>query len=435
MTPCRAAAWGLDASRGYGRMLSYTPMRPGRMTVASGSGGELARVVHPAVEMIRDSQVPDLMSQIRPQWQAKDLIVRVGRLMEVDPSSACQRLLNAAIADLREKINIAGLDIARDVAKANKLPSVERAEDVENYSTTNIIDLSYRMGLLTRPQWRRLSRCYEIRRDLEHEDSEYEAGIEDCVYIFSTCIEAVLSQDPVTLIKVSEVKDVVEAAGPVTADPVLVEDFQHAPDTRQLEIEKFLFSTATDDEQLDLVRQNAFTLIGALADVARPQVTLELAKYVQEKVGRRSALTELQVRVAAAAGILPYLRKPQRRAFFRAYLDQLKLTGHHWSKNATHGGLLRKLREFGGLSAIPEEELREILKWMVLCYVGEPGGRGMGMNRKVFYSNSGAPLITEIIQDAPDGLATMLAELATDAESSTGLRPECPCGAALSRST
>lgn len=157
--------------------------------------------------MIQDSGVPQLMTRIRPQWQSKGLIERVRRLMMVDPSSACQRLLNATIADLREKINIAGLDIARDAAKANKLPSVERPEDIENYSTANIIGLSYRMGLLTRPEWRRLSRSYEIRRDLEHEDSEYEAGVEDCVYVFKTCIEAVLSRDPVTLIRVSEVKE------------------------------------------------------------------------------------------------------------------------------------------------------------------------------------------------------------------------------------
>lgn len=376
-------------------------------------GRELS-VVHPDVEMIQDSGVPQLMSQIRPQWQSKGLIERVRRLMVVDPSSACQRLLNAAIADLREKINIAGLDIAREAAKANRLPSVERPEDIENYSTANIIELSYRMGLLTRPEWRRLSRSYEIRRDLEHEDSEYEAGVEDCVYIFKTCIEAVLCRDPVTLIRVSEVKEVIEAAGPATADPGLVEDYEHAPDTRQLEIAKFLFSTATNDEEPDLVRQNAFTMIGGLVDVTRPSVIVELAKHVQEKIGRRTPLTELQVRVAEAAGVLPYLRKAQRRAFFSDYLSQLHATGHHWSGNASHGGLLRKLREFGGLRAIPDEELREILKWMVLCYIGEPGGRGMGMNRKVFYSNTGAPLIAATIQEASDVAAPVLAGLGAD---------------------
>ncbi|MEV4001939.1 hypothetical protein [Actinomadura sp. NPDC049753] len=388
--------------------------RNGRTNVANEPGSEVAVIVHPDVEVIQDSGLPELMSRIRPQWQSKGLIERVRRLMAVDPSSACQRLLNAAIADLREKINIAGLDIARDAAKASKLPSVERPEDIENYSTHNIIELSYRMGLLSRPEWRRLSRSYEIRRDLEHEDSEYEAGVEDCVYIFKTCIEAVLSRDPVTLIRVSEVKKVIETAGPATADPSLVEDYQHAPDSRQLEIGKFLFSTATSDDEPDLVRQNAFTMTGILAEVTRPAVTVELAKHVQDKIGRRTPLTELQVRVASASGVLPYLRKPQRRAFFAAFLEQLNRIGHHWSSTTAHGDLLRKLQEFGGLQAIPDQELREILKWMVLLYVGEPGGRGMGVNRKVFYSNSGAPLVASIIQDAQEIARPILIELGSD---------------------
>ncbi|MER5337847.1 hypothetical protein [Micromonospora sp. NPDC002717] len=311
------------------------------------------------------------------------------------------------------EIKIAGLDIAGDAAKAHKLPTVERSEDIDNYSTTNVINLSYRMGLLSRPEWRRLSRSYDIRKDLEHEDSEYEAGVEDCVYIFKTCIEAVLSRDPVTLIRVHEVKQVIETAGPATADPELVEDFAHAPDTRQLEISKFLVSTATNDGEPDLVRQNAFTLLGTLSEVTRPSVIVELAKHFQEKI-RRNVLTDLQVRVANAAGILPFLRKAQRRAFFESYLDQLNRTGYHWAQNTSHGALLRNLQEYGGLKAIPEETDREVVKWMVLCYVGEPGGRGMGVNRKVFYSNSAAPLIEAIIEINPDISGRHLKALSAD---------------------
>ncbi len=212
---------------------------------------------HPAVDVVAASDVPALMGLIRPQWQAKGLIERVRRLLPVDPSSACQRLLNAAVADLRDKIKIAGLDIAKGAAAAHRLPPVERADDVDNYSTAKLIDLSYRMGLLTRPEWRRLTRAYDIRRDLEHEDSEYEAGVEDCIYIFKTCIEAVLAKDPVNLIRVAEIKEVVEAAGPAVADLQLVEDYEHAPETRQLEILKFLVSTSLNDSEPELVRQNA----------------------------------------------------------------------------------------------------------------------------------------------------------------------------------
>lgn len=247
----------------------------------------------------------------------------------MDPSSACQRLLNASIADLREKIKIAGLDIAKEAAVAHRLPPVERPDDVDNYSTAYIIDLAHRMGLLSRPEWRRMTRVYDIRRDLEHEDSEYEAGIEDCIYIFKTCIEAVLAKDPVSLIRVAEVKDIVQASGPAVADLRLVEDYEHAPDTRQTEILKFLVSMAALNEQEpDLVRQNAFGVLNGLSSVTRDTVRVELAKHVQDQLGRRP-LTNLHVRVAHVAGILPYLRKAQRRDFSSAVLDQWQRTGYH----------------------------------------------------------------------------------------------------------
>jgi hypothetical protein len=266
---------------------------------------------HPAVDVVATSDVPALMGLIRPQWQAKGLIERVRRLLPVDPSSACQRLLNAAVADLRDKVKIAGLDIAKEAAAAHRLPPVDRADDVDNYSTAKLIDLSYRMGLLTRPEWRRLTRAYDIRRDLEHEDSEYEAGVEDCIYIFKTCIEAVLAKDPVNLIRVAEIKQVVEAAGPAVADLELVEDYEHAPDTRQLEILKFLVSTALNESEPELVRQNAFAVLRALAEPTRDAVRVLLAKHLQDRLGRQP-LTETVMRVAHGAGVLPNHRKANR---------------------------------------------------------------------------------------------------------------------------
>jgi hypothetical protein len=368
---------------------------------------------HPAVDVVAASDVPALMGLIRPQWQAKGLIERVRRLLPVDPSSACQRLLNAAVADLRDKVKIAGLDIAKEAAAAHRLPPVERADDVDNYSTAKLIDLAYRMGLLSRPEWRRLTRAYDIRRDLEHEDSEYEAGVEDCIYIFKTCIEAVLAKDPVNLIRVSEIKQVVEAAGPAVADLELVEDYEHAPDTRQLEILKFLVSTSLNDSEPELVRQNAFAVLRALAEPTRDAVRVLLAKHLQDTLGRQP-LTETVVRVANGAGVLPYLRRAQRLSFFRAYNERLQRVGHHWKSHASHGSLLRSLEEYGGLATIPDDELEVTLKWLVLCYVGEPGGYGAGLNRRVFYSNSAAPIIESLLEEDADAVREPLAKLADD---------------------
>jgi hypothetical protein len=150
----------------------------------------------------------DFLATIRPEWQAKRLVQRVIALIPVDPSSACQRLLNATIKDIQQKIVIAGVDLAIEAAKLSKLPPITKSDDIlENYSTTNTLALAYRMGLVTRPEWRRLQRAYEIRCDLEHEDAEYEAQPEDCIYVFSTCIAIVLSRDPIELIRVRDVRE------------------------------------------------------------------------------------------------------------------------------------------------------------------------------------------------------------------------------------
>ena len=101
---------------------------------------ELVRVE--SVEFLRQAEPNGLLERIRPAWQAKDLIERVRRLVGIDPSSACQRLFNAAIHDLREKVVVAGVDIAREAAKLHGLPPVERDEDVENYSPAKLIDLA-----------------------------------------------------------------------------------------------------------------------------------------------------------------------------------------------------------------------------------------------------------------------------------------------------
>lgn len=189
----------------------------------------------PAGRMVSASGADELLAQIRPEWHAKSLIERVKKILPVDPGSACQRLLNAAIHDLREKIIIAGLDVAQDATKLHGLPSTVKPEDVYELSTSHTLDLAYRMGLISRPDWRRLRRAYDIRKDLEHEDDQYEAGVEDCVYIFHTCIEIVLSKHPIAPIRIIDIKDLIESPSSVALSTELLEDYSCAPDKRQTE--------------------------------------------------------------------------------------------------------------------------------------------------------------------------------------------------------
>ena len=96
-----------------------------------------------------------------------------------------------------------------------------------------------------------------VRKDLEHEDDQYEAGVEDCVYVFRTCIEIVLSRDPISPVRVTEVKDIIESPEKVSLSKEVLDDFASAPDKRQLEIAKFLISVSRNEKEPDIVRQNA----------------------------------------------------------------------------------------------------------------------------------------------------------------------------------
>lgn len=331
--------------------------------------------------------------------------------MSTDPSSACQRLFNASIHDLREKIIVAGLDLAAEAAKQHKLPPVTKADDIEEYSVLRIIDLSYRMGLLSRPEYKRILRAYDIRKDLEHEDDEYEAGIEDCVYIFATCIDVVLSKDPLHLIKLADVKQIVEQPAPATVNDSLVEEYTQAPQPRQLDIYRFLISTALNKAQPDIVQQNSYNALYTLHPHTHSQVILDCSKDMVELIGKKAP--ELRVaRVAIAAGLFPYLRKAQVKELFSEYLERMKQVGTHWTKNPHHGELLRNLIEIGGLSSVPDELLSDYLEWLVLCYIGEPGGYGAGQGRRVFYSNTGGPLSLDILKEGGRPIAKVISGFA-----------------------
>ena len=362
-------------------------------------------------ELIEASGVTNLLSQIRPEWQGKNLIHRVNRVLQVDPSSACQRLFNASIHDLREKIVIAGLDIAKEAARQNKLPQIEKAEDVENLSTSRIIELAYRIGLLSRSEWRRVLRAYDIRKDLEHEDDEYEASEEDCRYIFKTCIKAILSKDPIHLIRLTDIKNIVSQEKPTALDDGVLEEFSLTPEPRQDEIYKFLISSALNPDLPDVVRQNCYMALNGIRESAKVEVLISSAKELTENIGRR-APSLLEARTAFAGRLLAYLKKNQLREFYKNYYDEMQSIGHSWRNNVQHGKLLRDLEEVGGLDYCHEEYIERYVTWLVRCYIGEPGGRtSYGNIRKVFYSNVGAPLSLSILSSTKKNILDIVAGL------------------------
>jgi hypothetical protein len=343
----------------------------------------------------------NLLRRIRPEWANKTLIKRVERLLTVDPSSACQRLFNAAMHDLRKKIVIAGIDLANEAASTNKLPTITKNEDIlDHYSTSNILDLAYHIGILSRPEWRRLRRCYEIRRDLEHEDDEYEAGIEDIIYIFKSCVELVLEKDPIELLKVSDISDVIDSPTQVVPTPEFLHDYEKAPHPRQKEIMQLLINTALNSRKADITRQNAMEMLRSFNKLTHQTVKIEIGKIIQDRVGRKP-IDLVTAKVASASGIMPYLKQRQVKDLFETFHSRLINIGYQWQKFSDHASILEEFEDIGGLECCPKEIQSKIVLWLTLCYLGEPGGYGtMGRYRKVFYSDTAAPIIKRIFKNA-----------------------------------
>lgn len=372
-------------------------------------------------EMAIDSGVEGLMRLIRPEWQSTNLVGRVMRLLPVDPSSACQKLFNAAVHDLRKKILVAGIDIAKEAATSNRLPEINRPEDIEDYNVSKTIDLAYYMGLLSRPEWRRITRVYDIRRDLEHEDDEYEATIEDVFYIFKTSIEAVLAKDPIEVIRLTDIKDIVEQPSAVTLDHTVREEYEVAPAVRQVQIYKFLISTALSSKHPDIVRENCYISLGELNPLTKDRVKIEVSQFYSDKV-KKNGLDVFTARVSFASGILPYFKKSILKTFYCSYLDHMVSIGHDFKSYTKHGKLLREFREVGGLECCPDEVLPGMIEWLCQCYIGEKSFGYYSSGRQVYYSNIGAPLSKEILLDSKHKVSSSLEEVITGSEA---IQREC----------
>jgi len=364
------------------------------------------------------SAAEQYLARIRPEWQTTPLVGRVKRLLPVDPSSACQRLLNAAGHDLRSKIRFLGLDLAQDVAKTFGLPQVNNDEDLEDYPTARLYDLAFRMGLLNRAEWRRLHRAYEIRRDLEHEDDEYEASTGDLIYIFETAIGVILAREPIQVIQLREINDIVESDAPIIVPQDLIDDYRDAPPQRQTEIFQTLTFWSLDVQRPELVRANCSRLIRKFSPITPHSAKIELAKKFEVRIGRRPGDLET-AQAAIISGAFPFIHKRQQRLLVDAFLSRFGIIKPHWRQHAEHRELLDDYAAAGGFAICPNAAERGILRWMIEAYLGEPGRYGtFGRNRAVFFSDIAAPRIEKILEYAPPHIKGSITNIANE----TGLK-------------
>lgn len=366
-------------------------------------------LIHQPKQAIASASVIQLLDSIRPLWKTKTLIQRVIALLEVDPSSACQRLFNAGIHDLKQKLLVMGVDLVSEVAKNYRLPPITGEDDIIDYNVSKTIDLSYRTGILSRSEWRRIKRCYEIRRDLEHEDNEYEAVPEDCFYIFKSTIEIILSKDPIHVLRINDVKDIVENSTGILLSEEFSEDYKCAPVLRQKEIVQYLVSISLNPKQPDVVRENCVEMMRYIKEHTRPEVVIDAAKTLEEKLARNT-IDLATAKVGHAIGATGYLKRTKLIRYYSSILEELKKASSSWNRQAK---IMELVEDIGGLTYCPDDVYYDLLRELVLIYLGEQSYGQYQHSRKVFFSNVAAPIVYRVLENEKNKIAPHLEQMKT----------------------
>jgi len=345
--------------------------------------------------LIIESKVVHLFDDVREIWKDRNIIKRSLLLLKVDPSSACQRIFNAAIFDLKEKLILLGIDLIKTAVRIHKMEEINTTDDIKDYKTRNIIELSKNIGILSEVERSRMQRVYDIRNDLEHEDIVYEANESDVIYVFQTCIETVLSKDPIKVLRVSDIQKLIESKDRVYPEYSMVEDFKTTMGTNQLEIVEQLIGISLDERKDEVMIENAFNTLNAFGEHIQNDVKLSLIKKFDDKFIN---ITKKSGTVFYAAGLFPYIDTKYRKNFFETLNNNLINIGFEWTKYPSHRGVLSIFLEIGYLNYCPKEIVYDIIKWMMRLYLGVTAVNSP--YRNVYYSDVGASLVKQIFTNS-----------------------------------
>jgi hypothetical protein len=161
----------------------------------------------------------------------------------------------------------------------------------------------------------KIVRCYDIRGDLQHEDQEYEADVDDILYIFKNCIELILERDPVEILRVDDIQKLVQSPAAPTVTGHVIGEYDRAPHIRQKEIMESLIILALDSKKPDIVRKNAMGLLENFRPITKDTALIELGTLLQERY-QDKPFDLVGMKVSYAAGALPYLRQRKVQGFF-----------------------------------------------------------------------------------------------------------------------
>src|SRR5690606_39256483 len=181
----------------------------------------------------------------------------------------------------------------------------------------------------------------------------------------------------------------------VTISEEFLEDYNNAPPLRQKEITELLVSYAFDDSKPDIVRENSVEVMRHIKPITTNTVTIEIAAIIERRLGK-NGIDLKTAKIGHACGAIGYFKKVRIKDFYGLLKDDLNSARSDWNKQTK---ICSSLEDIGGLRYCPDELYKDILKLLVIFYIGEPSYGPNSGYRPVFFSNGAAPIITRIIRE------------------------------------
>lgn len=110
----------------------------------------------------------------------------------------------------------------------------------------------------------------------------------------------------------------------------------------------------------------------------------------------RNQIDLITAKVGHATGASGYFKKVKLKDFYNQLLDEIKAGFNDWDKQTE---IMSKLEDVGGLKYCPDELYFDILKQLVLIYIGEESYGQYRASRRVFYSNGATPIVYRILEN------------------------------------
>lgn len=307
--------------------------------------------------------------------------------------SAIGSYWNAVVDDLRKKIMHRSLDLFNKEVSPKK--EIKTYEDFQNHLTDyELIDGAYKIGVISWEAQKLLHQARETRNIFDGHPDSSDPTLFKVFNMIADCNRYVLSQDyPLSIIDVNEYILTMDTDTYNKNEIAVEQAFTDLPEIYKSEMTNRLFSLYIAD--------NASIRLKSNIEFSFPILWKVISKDVRQQIGKRydklivegnGDKIKIATDLLTIINGLRYVSGASRRILFEPAIKRLEDNLDNWGEE---GSAVRYLQKLG--SNIPNELIGRYVSALTLTYVGYKGS-SYQYARTNFYSNSAAPIISEIFE-------------------------------------